>query len=283
MSNIQTYKKSQLLEKESNPDLAALIEANSSSKVSVWNLWFYIVAFIANNLIELFSVHKTEINLLIQAQKITNIEYYRTLLLAYRDGHTFDRSNLTYSEGYTEDQIAAAKIIKRVAVQALKIENTLTLQVKVATEDENGLAKIEDEVLSRISSYVFVNSNGVQIEYFSDKADDLRLEIDVYIDNTILGTDGSRIDGTSNNPIPDAINTFLEDKNFKFDGEIVLSQLINAIQTVDGIESDAVTIISAEANYSTPASWETFKERYTARSGYYNLAEENLTINYIIK
>ena len=281
MSQIQTYKELQTSEKEAAPELLSL---NSTSKVSVFNLWFYIVAFIANDLRTLFTVHKTEINSLIKAQKVTNIDYYRTILFAYRDGHTFDRQNLVYTGNYTDEQIAATQIIKRVAVQPLRVENRLTLQVKLATEDETGtLVKIDEETLARIEEYVFVNSNGVQIEYFSDKADDLRIEIDVYIDNTILGTDGSRIDGTANTPVPEAINTFLEDKNFKFDGEIVLSQLINAIQAVDGIESDAVRVVSAEANYQTPASWESFKERYTARSGYYNLSEENLTINYIIK
>tara|TARA_R110002126_G_scaffold274766_1_gene419963 strand:+ start:631 stop:1479 length:849 start_codon:yes stop_codon:yes gene_type:complete len=281
MSQIQTYKELQTSEKEAAPELLSL---NSTSKVSVFNLWFYIVAFIANDLRTLFTVHKTEINALIKAQKVTNIDYYRTILFAYRDGHTFDRQNLVYTGNYTDEQIAATQIIKRVAVQPLRVENRLTLQVKLATEDETGtLVKIDEETLARIEEYVFVNSNGVQIEYFSDKADDLRIEIDVYIDNTILGTDGSRIDGTANTPVPEAINTFLEDKNFKFDGEIVLSQLINAIQAVDGIESDAVRVVSAEANYQTPASWESFKERYTARSGYYNLSEENLTINYIIK
>lgn len=281
MSNIQTYKDHQTSQKESYPELADL---NSSSKVSIFNLWFYIVAFVANTIKELYSVHKVEINELIKAQKVSNIDYYRTILFAYRDGHNFDNELLQYVGEYTEEQIATAQIIKRVAVQALKIENRLTLQVKVATEDENRiLTKIDAAALARIEQYVFVNSNGVQIEYFSDKADELRLEIDVYIDNTILGSDGVRIDGTSNNPVPDAINTFLADKNFKFDGEIILSQLVNAIQLVDGVENEAVRIVKAEASYQTPVAWEQFVERYTARSGYYNLSSANLTINYLIK
>lgn len=284
MSQIQTYKNLQNTQKENSPQLADLVEINSSSKVAVWSLWSYIVAFIANNLRELFSLHKTEIEALIKAQKITNIDYYRTILYAYRDGHTFSRSALEYADTYTVAEIAAAQIIKRVAVQALKKENRLTLQIKVATEDEAGnLTKIDETTLTRIENYVFVNSNAVQIEYFSDKADDLKLTLDVYIDNTILGTDGVRIDGTSNTPVPDAINTFLADKNFKFDGEIVLSQLINAIQRVDGIESEAVRIVNAQASYQTPASYETIIERYTARSGYYSLAENDLNINYLIK
>ncbi len=283
MDNIQTYKEQQEFQKGNYTELS---ELNSSSKVSVWNLWFFIVSFLANTLKDLYDVHQTEVAALIKAQKVTNIDYYRTILFAYRDGHTFDRALLEYTGTYTDEEIGTAQIIKRAAVQALKVENRLTLQIKVATEDENGaLTKIDDETLSRIESYVFVNSNGVQISYFSDKADDLRLEIDVYIDNTILGTNGARIDGTANTPVPDAINTFLADKNFKFDGEIILSQLINEIQKVDGIESEAVRIVNAEASYTTPASWVSFKERYTARSGYYALDLENtdLTINYLIK
>ncbi|MEE9408118.1 MAG: hypothetical protein V3V28_08595 [Polaribacter sp.] len=281
MSNIQEYKEKQIAQKESLPELTSL---DSSSKVSIWSQWFYIVGFVANSLKELFTLHKTEIQALIKAQKITNIDYYRTILFAYRDGHTFSRSALEYSDDYTANEIAAAQIIKRVAVQALKIENRLSLFVKIATEDANGkLTKIDEATLTRIENYVFVNSNAVQIEYFSDKADDLRIELDVYIDNTILSSDGVRIDGTSNTPVADSITTFLADKNFKFDGEIVLSQLVNAIQKVDGIESEAVRIVNAEASYQTPASWETITERYTARSGYYDLTEENLKINYLIK
>jgi hypothetical protein len=281
MSQIQTYKEAQTTQKESYTELTSL---NSTSKVSVFNLWFFIVSFLANTLKELYEVHQTELAALIKAQKVTNIDYYRTILFAYRDGHTFNRETLEFATTYTDEEIAAAQIIKRVAVQALKVENRLTLQVKVATEDEEGkLTKIEDEVLARIESYVFVNSNGVQIEYFSDQADDLRLSLEIYIDNTILDSNGVRIDGTSNTPVVDAINTFLEDKNFKFDGEIVLSQLINAIQAIDGIESEAVSILKAEASYTTPVSWQAFTQRYTARSGYYNLTSANLAINYLIK
>ncbi|WP_373942665.1 hypothetical protein OEG92_05595 [Polaribacter sejongensis] len=201
MNQLQTYKNQQIAQKESDPDLAQLASLTTTSKVSVWRLWTYIVAKVGFDLQELFIMHKAEIEALIKAQKVTNVDYYRTLLFAYRDGHTFNRESLEYTSAYTDEDILTAQIIKRVAVRSLKIENRLTLQVKVATEDETGaLSKIEDAVLERIKSYVFVNSNAVQIEYFSDKADDLKLELEVYIDNTIIGTDGVRIDGTDNAP-----------------------------------------------------------------------------------
>ena len=282
MSNIQTYQTHQLEKKENYPEL---VDLNSSSKVANWRLWFYIVAFLANSLKELYDVHQQEMLYLIDRQKIGSLNYYRNIVLAFRDGHPFDRESLKYTGVYTDEEIAVAQIVKRAAIQSITNEGRKKLFLKLATEDENGdLQKIESEVLDRISAYMYPNINaGTYIEYFSDKADDLRFEINVYIDNTILSTEGVRIDGTNNTPIPDAIYAFLADKNFKFDGELVLSQLENSIQIINGVESESVRFVNAEASYQTPASWELVTERYTARSGYYQLLPENLTINYLIK
>jgi len=282
MNDIQTYKNQQTTNKESFPELS---ELNSSSKVSIWNLWFYIIAFTANALKDLYSIHQQEMLSLIDNQKIGGLNYYRSIVLNFRDGHPFDREILEYTGTYADEEIATAQIVKRAAIQSITNEGRKQLFLKLATEDEVGnLVKIEDEVLERISEYMQPNINaGTYISYFSDKADDLKMELDVYIDNTILATDGSRIDGTNNTPIPDAINAFLADKNFKFDGELVVSQLENAIKVVEGIESEAIRFEKVEASYQTPVSWENVKERYTARSGYYQLLEENLIINYLIK
>jgi hypothetical protein len=282
MSSIQTYKDEQTDQKETYTEL---VDLNSSSKVSIFNLWFFIIAFTANSLKELYDIHQQEMAALIDAQKIGSLNYYRDVVLSFRDGHPFDSESLEYTGTYTDEEIATAQIVKRAAIQSITNEGRKQLFLKLATEDENGnLQKIEDDVLARISAYMYPNINaGTYISYFSDKADDLKMELDVYIDNTILDTGGSRIDATSNTPIPDAINAFLADKNFKFDGELVLSQLENAIQVVSGVESEAVRFVNVEASYQTPASWEVVKQRYTARSGYYELLSENLTINYLIK
>lgn len=281
MSYIQEYLNKMLAEKNANTNLENLTTA---SQVSVWRNFLYIVAFVANNLKELFELHKVEVQNLLDNQIITNLQYYRNLLFNYRDGHTFDREDLAYTGDYTDEQIASSKIVKRVAVQSVRVENVNTLYVKLATEDNAGkLIKLGQEALDRIEDYMFVNSNAVQIVYFSEDADKLRLEINVYIDPSIIGEDGARIDGTENTPIPDAINDFLEDKNFKFDGEIILAQLINAIQEVEGVENEAVRIVKAEASFKTEIEFIEFNERYTAQSGYYELLEENLQINYLIK
>lgn len=282
--SVQSYINKMLEERNANVELSGLQESDTNSRVSIWRNFLYIVAFVANNLNELFELHKNEVQNLLDNQIITNLAYYRNLLFNYRDGHTFDREALQYIGTYTEEQIISSKIIKRVAIQSVRIENVNTLYVKLATEDESGkLIKIDSQTLDRIEDYVFVNSNAIQIVYFSEDADKLRLEINVFIDPSIIGVDGARIDGTSNTPIPDAITSFLENKNFKFDGEIILAQLVNTIQEVEGVENEAVRIVKAEASFKRDVEFKEFKERYTAQSGYYELLEENLQINYLIK
>jgi hypothetical protein len=285
MSYIEEYRNKMLAEKNANQLLDVFNDNSAStSKVSIWRNFIYIVAFLANNLKELFELFKVEVQTLLDNQIITNLEYYRNLLFEYRDGHTFNRESLIYEGDYTDEQIETSKIIKRVAVQAVRVENVNTLYVKLATEDNTGkLVKLNQETLERIEDYIFVNSNAVQIVYFSEDADKLRLEINVYVDASILSLEGARIDGTENTPVPDAINAFLEDKNFKFDGELILAKLVNAIQEVEGVENEAVRVVKAEASFKVIEEFVQFKERYTAQSGYYELTEENLKINYLVK
>ena len=282
MSNINTFKDRLKKEKEKISELSSL---TSSSKVSIWNFWIYLVSFLANNLLELYALHQKEITELIDNQKLGSLNYYRNLALNFRDGHSFDREKLEYVGAYTDEEIEQAKKVKRAAIQSITVEGRKKLFLKLATEDSDGnLAKIDEDVLNRISKYMYPNVNaGTYIEYFSDEADELKLELDVYIDNTILSIGGERIDGTSNAPIVDSIQNFFADKNFKFDGELILSQLENEIQKVEGVDSEAVRFLKAEVSYQTPASWEEIKSRYTARSGYYNLKQENLKINYLVK
>ena len=123
---------------------------------------------------------------------------------------------------------------------------------------------------------------GTYIQYFSDFPDQLRIEMDVYIDNQVLLANGQRVDGTDDKPIFNACQEFLADENFNFKGEFVRSLLVDKIQQVDGLKDRAVNIKKVEANTLTPPSWELISERYISKSGYFELLEENLTVNYIV-
>lgn len=277
--SVQTYLNQMLAEKNANTNLDNL---TTESKVSVWRNFLYVVAFIANFVKELQEVHEHEINDLIAAQKRTNLEYYRNIVLNYRDGHSFNRESLVYTGTYTEEQIVLSKIVKRAAANETTENGIKKISLKLATEVNGELKEIEEASLNRIKEHVFINAPaGTNVSIISIRPDELKLELNVYIDPQILDFNGNRIDGTANNVVGSAINEFFADKNFKFDGELVLSLLEDKIQQVQGIQDRSVRFSNVQANYSVPAVWEEITERYEAKSGYYKVLE--LRVNYLIK
>lgn len=278
--SVQDYTNDMIAQKESNEALAV---ANSTSKVSVWRNILYVVAYIANFNKELQDIHKQEVIALIDAQKHTNLNYYREVVFNYRDGHSFDTETLAYIGSYTDEEIEAAKIVKRAAAQAVTVNGIKKIFLKLATLDtDNNLTAIDADILQRINNHIFINAPaGTNFEAISNRADELKLEIDVYIDPQILQQNGDRVDGSENAVVANVVNNFFADENFKFDGEFIIAALEDAIQNTDGIESRAANIKVAQANHTVPAVWEEIVDRYTAYSGYYKVLD--LKVNHLIK
>ena len=279
MSYTQDYIDKMLLKKSSYTVLDAV---DTTSKVSKWRHFIYVIAFIANMLRELQEVHEQEMAYLIDAQKLTNLNYYRTVVFNYRDGHTFDSDTLVYSGTYTDEEIATAKIVKRAAADEV-IENGIKrIILKLATETNGELAEIDPIVLDRVKEHVRINAPaGTNLNIRSTRPDELKLSVNVYINPQILDINGNRIDGTANDVVATAVDEFFADTNFKFDGELVLSLLEDKIQSVAGIQDRSVRFTNVQSNKEVPAVWQPVTERYTAYSGYYKVLE--LNVNYLIK
>jgi hypothetical protein len=279
MSLVQEYINKMLAEKNAN---TALTDLTSESKVSIWRNLIYVVAFVANFVKELQDAHETEVAALIDAQKLTNLNYYRNVVFNYRDGHAFNRESLLYTGTYTEEQVEASKIVKRAAANETSENGIQKISLKLATEVNGQLQELDEVALDRIKHHVFINAPaGTNLSMISIRPDELKLEADVYIDPQVLTTTGIRVDGTANDVIDAAVAEFFADQNFKFDGELVLSLLEDKIQAVEGVQDRSVRFKLAEVNHTVPAVWEEIQERYTAYSGYYKVLE--LKINYLIK
>ena len=279
MSYVQNYINEMLVQKNAS---TALEDLTSESKVSIWRNFIFVVAFIANFVKELHTIHESEIAALIDAQKLTNLNYYRDVVFNYRDGHTFDRETLLYTGIYTDEEIELSKIVKRAAANQTNENGIQKISLKLATEVNDELQEIDAIALDRIKEHVFINAPaGTNLSIISIRPDELKLEVDVFIDPQILTTNGTRIDGTANDVIDTAVSEFFADTNFKFDGELVLSLLEDKIQSVQGVQDRSVRFKKVEANYEVPAVWENVVERYTSKSGYYKVLE--LKVNYLIK
>lgn len=131
---IQDIQAEMLRAKENEPALAKL---NSTSKVAVWRLWIYIVAFAIHTLERIFDQHKREVYVALSELKPHTARWYRNKALAFQYGFDLipntDKFN---NQNRTEDEIANSKVVKYSAVTEAEQESRLI--VKIATEQEGG-------------------------------------------------------------------------------------------------------------------------------------------------
>lgn len=275
--------KNEILAKKS--EFESLNGLTSTSKVASYNLFAYVVAFVMWVQYQFFELFQAEVDEQLSNQKVFRSLWYRLRALEYRHGHPLVQVNndLIYTDdGYTEQEITDSLIVKRAAVIELEITNRIILFIKCATEVNGELAKLTEPQKQGVVDYFKrIKTAGTRLEVFSDDPDDLRLTIDFFYDPLILTETGTRIDGTDNTPVQNAVREYL--KNLRFNGEFSVSELEDIIQGVSGCSNREAYIINAESNYQTPANWEVIENTIVANSGYMNIIDANLTINFEAK
>jgi len=245
-----------------------LAQLNSSSKVAVWRLWTYIVAVSIWALENLFDLHKSEVTTMINEKAPHSLRWYANKARAFQYG-----SELAYEADYydntalTEDQVAEQRIIAFSAV----VEQAKGLRLKVARIVENDLNALDAQQLESFSTYMNrIKDAGVTpLIIESLPPDSLKLELVIYYNPLVLGSDGSRLDGTNPDPVGNRVREYL--KNLPFNGTLVLAYLVDALQQVDGVVIPH--IVHAEAKYGE-LPYTAFDVKYNPDAGYLRIVKE---------
>lgn len=263
--------KNQILQEKANQE--ALAGLDSSSKVSIYNLWAYIVAMCVWSLYQAMDIFRVELDQKIREQKLFSLLWFRNAALEYRHGHPLDETKGSYpGTGYTDAQIEAAKVVSRAAVIEVELNQRKHLFIKMAKEENQKLVRLSEEERSGVEQYFArIKPAGTKIVTLSDDPDELKLNITFFYNPLILDQNGARIDGSDNEPVQTAINQYLS--NLKFNGEFILSELVDILQEIEGCADGEVYVNSAEANYLEPAEWKPIQSSYIANSGYMEIAE----------
>jgi hypothetical protein len=250
----------------------------STSKVAIWRLWVYIVAFAVWTLEKLFDFYKVEVDQRIAKNEIHNFLWYRKKALEFQYGHALIPETDSYDNtGLVISDIEKSKIIKHVAVIRKIISGHGFLELKLAKEDNNQLVPLEAPEMEAFKAYMFLVADaGTYIQYISLAHDSLKLVLEIQYDPQILWQDGSRKDGTDNTPVIKAINEFLY--TLEFNGELILTKLADYLQNVEGVKIPKIR--EAYSKYGA-FDYEIIDETYIARAGYMRLDLDNTTINYI--
>lgn len=257
-----------------------LSDVNSDSKTAVWRLWSYIVAVVHWTLESLFDQHKTQVKFDLKNLKPHGRKWYYNKALDFQYGHQLaDNGEADYYDNTnrTDEEVEEAKIIAVCAVN----ENAMNLQIKVAKEDGQGsLTQLSHTQKEAFSLYMeLIKDAGVYLDIVNRPADKLKLGFDIYYDPLVLDESGLPISGGSEEPVRIAIQEYL--RELDFDGTLVLAELVDKLQAVEGVEIPHLTDAQKEKD---DGGFETLRVKHTPFSGYFTTKDgetDLITINYI--
>lgn len=246
------------------------------SKVSIESILFFVVASAIWVLEKLFDTHKSEVTNIINRMKPHSSKWYAEKAKAFQYGFDLlpDSDEFDNTEK-TPEQIAASKIVTYSAV----VERPKQLLVKAAKVVNDDLAALAPAELQAFTEYIArIKDAGVHITTLSGEPEQLKLVMTIYYNPLVLKSDGSRVDGSDANPVPDAVRDYL--RNIVFDGTMVLADLVDRLQQVEGVMIPHVN--SAAYKYGN-LNWITFDVMHRPESGYIRIANADLSITYTAK
>lgn len=247
-----------------------LNDLTTTSKVAIWRLWFWCVAFAIythESLFDTFSAQiETRSNEIIAGTPL----WYQTECLAfqYGDSLSWNGSQYVYPTINTANQI-----IKRCAVVDLGYQ----VRFKVAKLDGNGLP-IPLTLAEKNAFISFLNQikfAGTPTAVVSNNGDDLKLNLDIQYNAQILDVNGFELENPAVNPVLDAINSYIG--NLPFNGVYNVMALVDAIQKANGVID--VRLNSSMAKYGA-LSYSNTSQNYTPDAGYLVYDALNSVINY---
>lgn len=264
------------LEVLTTSEQSTLTNLTSTSKVAIWRLWVYICAVAIWTLEKIFDTFKIEVEETIALNQIGTAAWYRKKMLEFQLGFALTEMAVYDNTGALQSDVANSLIIKQAAIEEIGGR----LKVKVATEDSDGeLVPLSSIQFDAFKNYAeAVKYAGTRLIIVSRIPDDFNANYTIYYNPLILDAYGARLDGTSNEPIQDAVKLFL--RNLEFNGELILTKLTDYLQTVEGVEEPVLN--SAAAKYGA-FSYSPINEYYIADAGYMKLDETNTTFQFLAR
>lgn len=244
-----------------------LVGLTSTSKVSIWRLFVFVVAYSIWLLENIFDTHTKEVREVIFNDKAHRASWYRTKALAFQYGFDLIEDSDKYDNaGYNDEEIEDSKIIKYSAVT----QNAGQLLIKIAAETDGVLSPITVPQKASFDAYVQeIADCGVKYIVVNNLPDILFLNLQIFRDPLVLNESGMNI-RTGKYPVEDAYKAYM--KELPFNGELVLAHLVDKLQLVDGVKIP--NIVNAESrivdlstgNYLPPQA---ITVKTVAESGYF--------------
>jgi hypothetical protein len=243
-----------------------LQDLTSTSKVALWRLLFYVVAFGHWVIETLQDRHVAEVTALKYTLITGTPIWYRqkALEFQYGDALTWNGAQYVY-DPITESN----QIVKRAAV----VTAGGITRVKVAKLDVDGVTPIPLTSPENVSFTAYMESiafAGVNILVISTDADEIIINATIYYDPLVLTPTGESIEDVGVFPAEDAINAYIS--NLPFNGVFNKTQLVDAIQAAEGVVDPVLGALTARYGSNPFAS---VSDNYTSFAGHMTIAAGN--------
>lgn len=251
-----------IIEVKESGQFPELDELNSTSKVAVWRLLIFIVAYVSKTMHELFDSFKRYIEEVFAKNQAGTLLWWIEQIRGFQFGDILQFQDGIFKYSVIDE---SKQIVKRVALETL----SFVLLFKVATEDSNGnLIPLDQSQKDALQSYINkVKFPGTYTSVISENADNLKINLRIYRNAEVTKDELGTL-------ISEATDMYL--KNIVFNGKFSITELTDKLQTVIGIENPVVKDSYAKPAASPEADYQLINDYYEAASGYFAVAELNV-------
>lgn len=254
------------------------------SPVSLESLMFYVVASCIWLLEKMFDRHREEVDARIEELRPHTLRWYASKAKEYMRGRSLIKTDGVVvadhydTTGMTGEQIEKERVVKF----AVATEDNTQVYIKVAGRDNNGQPRQLDAAdLDGLKGYIAeIKDAGVAVKILNEPADNIRVRLFISYDPAILSAQakpGSSPDGEGfqemellrdgEDVLWKAVTEVVS--KLPFNGEYRNSDLLAAVQSVEGVRVADIVKVEAAAGGSTAYSQVVgYRRPY---SGYYAL------------
>ena len=242
------------------------------SSVSIEAILINIVATVAAAVENLFDWHKSDVEELINNERIGKKGWIENIAKRFQFGDELPVDSDTYAVIDTSKQVIKAAYAGEGSGGGvyLKVANIVNNEYVALTPEQLASFKV---YMKRVKP-----ATGISYVITSDNADQLGVVLDIYYDPLLLKTNGEHI-LNGNKPVIDAIKSYLS--GIGYSGEFITQNMCNLIEAATGVKIVEPKQVSYKhAGYD----FVTINAKYTPIAGYIKLDEEDtahVTINYI--
>ena len=219
-----------------------LNDVQTPSRVAEWRLWLFIVSVGIWIHEKLWDVFKALIESLLDAKEPGTMQWLVTKAKEFQLGYSLLWLNNKYQY---DDTTSPAAVASRIVAVAAGVASGGQVRIKAAKNIGGVVTPMSGAERSALDFYLHeISSPGINLSVISNAGDDLHLQLTVSYDPLVLANDGSLLSNSAVFPVEDAINNYIH--NLPFNGKLVPTYLVDALQLVQGVTNPVITLIEAK-------------------------------------